>query len=186
MEQNKNIIKMLEMSFRFIVTQFIKHPENLEVSSFNDGGKIIIKARAHYADQGKIIGKDKANLMAVRSIMDCVASRLGVSVKVDNILPASVGAQESPQPFSPVKLWSEDATRADLKKTLDFFLQRPFEIESKPDNAEFKTTFNLKISTLEKLPISVGQAAYALSKIFHATGRMRGRLIYVTGTETKI
>lgn len=186
MIENKNITNYLKLSFRTIVTPMTRHPENLEVNCFSVDGKVAVEARFHFADHGNILGKKRVNFEAVESIMVLIGNRLGVPVKLNNLLTPNVGGEEPFAPTKYVKDWPMQKTMDELAKVLEMFLQRPFDIQPVHDEAESKTEFRILISKKENPPISVGQAAFSLSKIFHAIGKSRGRFVSVKGVETNV
>jgi len=177
MKENKTMMELAESSFRKLVEPFIKHTDNLEVNVFQERGTIIVEPRAHYADSGKIIGKAKSNFMAVQTILALIGYRNGVNIRLNNLLPSKVGGQEFLTPFDPQEDWPAQETMSDLNEVLGLFLAHPFTLKVS-ENDEW-TTYTLTISKKEKLPISAAQIARELSKIFHAIGKARGRLIKV-------
>lgn len=177
MKENKTMMNLAESSFRKLVVPFIKHADDLEVNVFEQQGTIIVEPRAHYADTGKVIGKGKANFAAVQTILALVGHRHGFKIRLNNLLPSKVGDSEFLTPFDPIEDWPAQETFNDLKELLGIFLAEPFSVKVSEDDDW--TTYTLTISQKEKLPISSAQIARELSKLMHATGRARGRLIKV-------
>jgi predicted RNA-binding protein YlqC (UPF0109 family) len=182
MQQNKIILEMVENVFRLIVSDFIAHPENLEVlasfehgKAFAENPKVIVEARCHYADQGRIIGKQKVNFTAIETILSLVANHLGIIIRLNNLLPSKIGSAENSQTQ---ELWSNDKYAAKLKELLNNFLENDAQIETRDGKGE--TTFNIVFHPQEKLPIAAGNIAFSLSKIFHAIGKARNQTIKIT------
>lgn len=180
-KENKTMMEIAEAAFRKMVIPFIKHPENLEVNSFQERGTVIVEARAHYADTGKIIGKAKGNFTAVSTILALVGYRNGVNIRLNNLLPSKVGGQEFLTPFDPQEDWPEQQTTAELEEILKMFLAQTFTltIGTEMVHDEEWTVYTIGVSKNEKLPISPAQIAREISKIFHAIGKERGRRIRV-------
>ena len=185
-KENKTMTELAESAFRKMVEPFIKHPENLEVNCFQERSTIIVEARAHYADTGKIIGKGKANFTAVSTILALIGFRNGVNIRLNNLLPSKVGGQEFLTPFDNQDDWPEQQTTADLEEILKMFLAQTFTliIGTEKVHDEEWTVYTIGISEKEKLPISSAQIARELSKIFHAIGKERGRRIKVEASKT--
>lgn len=168
-------------SFRKIVEPFIKYPKDLGVWAFSENGITIIQTQPHYADCGRITGKDKANLKAVSNIIYLIGQKNREHFRLNDPLPAKVGSSEQLNPFKADAKWNSSATISLLKEICGMFLSNHFEIEERAESE--KTYLHITVSSGENLAFSVGQIAFSLSKIFHAIGKSRGRLIFITASE---
>lgn len=175
MKQNKT--EQIISAYRKLVEPFIKYPEALEVDIETDHGCLLLTPRAHYADAGKIIGKNRMNFSAVQTLMAVVAHNLGVAICVRNLAPAKVGGPEFMAPFDPHEDWPAQQTMDELKDILGLLLRHDFalHIREKDD----RTTYKVTVSEKEKLPISAAQVIRELSVVFNAIGKARGRKIRV-------
>ena len=172
-------------TFRSIVEPFLKYPEHLEVDTFFDADTLVIEPRANYADHGKLIGKDKANFNAIGMILFLIGERMGRRIRLNNPLPAIRGEQEFLTPYERARKWKSDEAREILDGITARFTKDKFEIRTREDEDEGRTFFHVVFSSSENLNVAVGQVGYSLSKIMHAIGRARGRLIYVSAEQKK-
>ncbi len=184
MTQNQ-IEKLAADSYAKIVTPLLKHPDDLDVwALFVPSENIFaIDYMPHFADVGVLVGKDKNNLLAIANIVFLVGKRHGFTFKVNKPQPARIGVAEAKRNGGFSNNWNSTETVRQLQQVIELFASQPFTIEVLENHKEFKTKF--RIITSEKFELALGEVAYSLSKIFHAIGHTKGRLIYVEATEKK-
>lgn len=73
---------MLEL-VELIAKELVTKPEEVEVSSRQEGNTFVIEIRANKDDLGRIIGKEGRIAKAIRTIVKASAIKDGVKVAVD-------------------------------------------------------------------------------------------------------
>ncbi len=73
---------MLEL-VELIAKELVTKPEEVEVSSRQEGNTFVIEIRANKDDLGRIIGKEGRIAKAIRTVVKASAIKDGVKVAVD-------------------------------------------------------------------------------------------------------
>ncbi len=68
---------------RFITTQLIDHPEDLDITSDQRGQMVRIHLAVHDDDMGRVIGREGRIARAMRSLLTIAASRRGCRASLD-------------------------------------------------------------------------------------------------------
>ncbi len=181
MNEAKSTI-LAENFLKQIVTPFLIHANNLEVTAEDRRGDVVLKVRGHAEDRGRLIGTQQANFQALQLILAMFGRKNGFRVRLDNILPSTVGEREFQTPFRPATNWDSSKTVAQLADVLKQILNHPAAV-SFADQEDNKTTIVIRFSEAEKMPVTDAEMAFALSKIFHAIGMQNGRKIFIKQAE---
>ena len=66
-----------------IVKQIVDNPDKVEVRQIDGGGAVVLEVSTAKEDVGKVIGKKRRIVNALRVIVRAAGSRLGKRVQVD-------------------------------------------------------------------------------------------------------
>ena len=68
---------------KFLTEQLVEHPDQVEVSSSEEGGLTRLAVRVAEEDKGKIIGKQGKVIKAIRSVVGIAAAKAQRKVLLD-------------------------------------------------------------------------------------------------------
>lgn len=169
-------------TFRAIISNFIKYPDDLELTIYWKGTALIIKPKANCNDHGKMIGVDRENYDALAAIMGLIGNRIFTEIKLARASLPDKGNFEVRTPYEQAATWDSAETKAILESIVSNFAVHTFDVTGREVEEAGKTFFHVTFCANEKFEPEIGRIAYHLSKVLHATGRARGRKIYVSAS----
>lgn len=174
--------KLAIRAFNTIVGQMVKHEADVECVGVSfENGTLYLEPRCNEEDKGQLIGIKQGNYKAIQTLFALVGSKNGVVFKLLQLAPSVKGNRALPHPFKPSHGWHLDEAEALLEELMNLILERDFQIERETKRDE--TNFFVTIDRNEGFTTEIADVVYSLSKVMHAVGRMRGRLIYVRQRE---
>lgn len=151
------------------------HHKHLEIEGAQLSSSIAITVRCDQDDNGRLLGSGAANLWALQTICKFIGRRMQRHVHI-SLLPPAVGRKGKARNFEPDADFDHEPTTAMLKRVLAMAIPRPFDIAI----SEFGviTEYEIRPSDMDRLWVR-GDLTAAVENIFHATGKVRGRIIHV-------
>lgn len=173
----KNLETLAVKAFEKIVLPMVKHEKALESFPKFKNGVLTLEARCHEEDKGQLIGAKQGNFKAIQTLFSLAGAKNGCRFELPPLLPSVVGQRALPKPFQSSNQWPLEEAEALLEEIMSLVLEMEFEIVR--ENHYDLTYFHVSIDRNEKFTTEISDVVFALSKIIHAIGRMRGRLIFV-------
>lgn len=152
----------------------IDHPEALVVQGKELSGSLLLHARAHTADHGKLLGTHGATYNAILAILCAAGDRNGKQVRLQLLNPV-VGRPE-PQPrFAPQARWDSPGLLHILRVAcVNLFGHHP---DLNLYDFEDSTIVEVVMPQGQELPKQ--ELKEALDKVFNVIGKAKGRVVNV-------
>ena len=74
----------------YLIKNLVDLPERVQVNEIEGSQMLILELSADKSDLGKIIGREGRNIMAIRTLLQAVASRMGMRVELELLEPSHV------------------------------------------------------------------------------------------------
>lgn len=78
-ENNQDIAGLVES----VVTPLVDYPDDLEISSREEGGAVLVEISVNDEDTGKVIGRQGRVIKSIRTLARAAASRSDMRVEVE-------------------------------------------------------------------------------------------------------
>lgn len=162
---------------RALVSEFVMHPENLEITERRVGKLVEIRLRAHLADTSRVIGEGGAHFRALARLVSVMGARDRKSAMLHPVLPATVGERERYPEFRVQDKWP-GARLMDLAEAFaEAIFGDPAKAEA-DDYPEGRTL--LKMLVGENVPEEQIEALLEpVQTIWKAIGKRHGRTFQV-------
>lgn len=160
-------------SFKKIVSPMLRHESDIECFVEFAHGVLRLEPRVNEEDKGQIIG----NYKSIRTLFALAGAKNGAVFDLKRLLPSVRGQRAIPRPFRPSNSWPLEEAEYLLENLMNLVLDCDFGIDRESKRGE--TTFHITIDLLEPFPLDLSDVIFALSKVMHAVGRTKGRILYV-------
>ncbi len=67
----------------YVLRALVEHPEAIKTAEIHGRHSIIMEARCHAEDMGRVIGKSGKTIGAVRALLSGIAARKGLKVMLE-------------------------------------------------------------------------------------------------------
>jgi predicted RNA-binding protein YlqC (UPF0109 family) len=74
---------MAEEVLEYLAKALVDHPEDVQITSVDEDGELVLELRVHPDDMGKVIGKRGRTAKALRTMIKAAATRDGGSATVE-------------------------------------------------------------------------------------------------------
>lgn len=169
-------VTLIKRIYQFLLV----HPEALRIEPKIQGDKFIFFIQGHATDQGLMIGSGGQNVKALQTIGRVIAQRARVLTEF-KIMESWTGEKKVQNRPANDETWEAQEKDAPLVALLGFICQAMFENEclvekikhDTMENGESVSFYSMRF-TKDLPPMDV---QHAISTLFHAIGRARGRNI---------
>jgi uncharacterized protein len=72
----------MKETLKFLISQFVDHPEDVEIIEATDTGRTILTIKVNTEDMGKVIGKQGRIIRSLRDLIKLIAAKKGTFVDV--------------------------------------------------------------------------------------------------------
>ena len=173
--QMDGALNKIEEMAREMISQFVAHPEALEIKARSLGVLVMVRIRAHASDTPRIIGQQGRHVAAIQTIMKRIGSQLDLRVRVE-VLESVVGERERIKPYSSNPEWKPEGVLRTLGMLCFATTSKLARISA--EQADGTTVFHIKEESAQEL-ISDKELILAVETILHAIGRAQGQRIYI-------
>ena len=171
---SQQIEKLLTTILREIVTEFIAHPEHLEINSRCVSRIISINWRGHRADTGRMIGEGGQTYHFLRQLLILIGEVNGYYVDLARAGDPVVGEPERYDGFTDNPDWPRRRLLAVLKRTVQTATHYPVEVEES-EMVKATSAVTVKIDRRESLNTETVLSAslkHLAKAMFNANGRL--------------
>lgn len=165
-------------AFLEIVSPMVKHEADVECVGIHfNSGTLYLEPRCNEEDKGQLIGAKQGNYKAIQTLFALVGVKNGTNFELLPLAPSVKGTRALPRPFHPSMSFRLEEAETMLERLMNLILEMDFQIERETKHGEIN--FVVTIDRNEGFTTEIEDVVFALSKVMHAIGRMRGRILYV-------
>lgn len=152
----------------------IDHPEDLVVECKELSGSLLLHARVHTADHGKLLGTHGATYNAILTLLCAAGDLYGKQVRLQLLNPV-VGRMEPLPKFVPQARWDSPGLLHTLRVTCaNVFLHAPVF-----NMYDFEDSSVVEVVLPQGQELPKQELKEALDKVFNVIGKATGRVVNV-------
>src|SRR5438128_5198182 len=170
---------IIESVFRKLCAALVDHVEMILTSVHLYGRSLLLSARLHVDDRGKIIGSGGVTVAALETVLSAIGSRDGLTVRV-SVSDQVLGKESNRRPsFKPAVNWNSGPIAALLREVAFRLFSEPVvTAQDDWDCTILSVRPNEKVSGADADRLST-----ALTVIFRAIGKAKGRNEIIVNVE---